>query len=111
MVNAIKYINDMYAQGLLDPETFTFNSETRGEAYAQGKHAFAWETFWSFWTANGTLQLEDPNVYYTSLETPYAVEGVKPMLNGYDTTGNASNEITKNCKNTEAALKLSLIHI
>ncbi|MGI6201518.1 MAG: ABC transporter substrate-binding protein [Christensenellales bacterium] len=105
MVNAIKYINDMYTQGLLDPETFTFNGETRTEAYSQGKHAFAWETFWTFWTPNGTLQLEDPNVYYTSLETPYAVEGVKPMLNGYDTTGNASNEITKNCKNVEAALK------
>ncbi|MGI6201519.1 MAG: DUF3502 domain-containing protein [Christensenellales bacterium] len=105
MVQALTYLNDIYAKGLLDPEAFTYNSETRGEAYAQGKPAFIWDAFWGMWTANGTLQLDDPNVYYTSLETPYGTEGVKPMLNGYDTTGGGSNEITKNCKNTEAALK------
>ncbi|MGI6200496.1 MAG: hypothetical protein ACOYJA_06990 [Christensenellales bacterium] len=104
-LDAIKYVNDMYTQGLLDPETFTYTGDTRSEAYAQGKPAFAWETFWTFWTANSTLQLEDPNVYYTSLEPPYAIEGVKPMLKGYGTTGTASNEITKNCKNVEAALR------
>lgn len=111
MVEALKYLNSIYANGVLDPETFTYNSETRGEAYAQGKPAFIWDAFWGMWTANGTLQLEDPEVYYTSLPTPYGTEGVKPMLNGYDTTGNASNEITKNCKNTEAALKWSAYYL
>ena len=43
MVQALTYLNKLYAQGLLDPEAFTYNSETRSEAYAQGKPAFIWD--------------------------------------------------------------------
>lgn len=105
MVDVLTYLNKLYAQGILDPEAFTYNGETRGEAYAQGKPAFIWDHFWGMWTANGTLQLENPDVFYTSLDVPSAVEGVKPMLVGFTGLGGAANEITKNCKNTEAALK------
>lgn len=102
---ALTFLNKAYNEGILDPESLTFNGTQMSEAYVQGRYAVTIDWFWNMWTANSALSQVEPDVYYRSIPVVAGAEGVTPYL-GYDhRAGTSGTVITKNCKDKEAAMR------
>lgn len=102
---ALRWLNKMYREKMIDPENFSYNQEMKNEAYNNGKFAAAFGTIWDFWTPNEVLKKADPNVFYKAIPAPAGNEGVQPYFQGYSTVGWNISVITKNAKNPEAIMR------
>jgi putative aldouronate transport system substrate-binding protein len=101
----LRWLNKMYREKMIDPENFTYNMQTRNEAYNQGKYAASFGTVWDYWSYNEVLKKTDSNVYYKAIPAPAGNDGVKPYFQGYSTVGWNVAVITKNAKNPEAIMR------
>lgn len=102
---ALRWLNKMYREKMIDPENFSFNQEMRNEAYNNGKFAASFSTVWDYWTPNEVLKKIDPNVFYKAIPAPAGNEGIQPYFQGYSTVGWNISVITKNAKNPEAIMQ------
>lgn len=102
---ALRWLNRMYREGMIDPDNFSFHADARNEAYSEGKFAASFGVFWDYWAPNEGLKRIDPQVYYKAIPAPAGEEGVKPYLQGYSTVGWNVAVITKNAKNPDAIMR------
>ena len=86
MVDALKYINDMYAQGLLDPDLHLQQRDPLRGLFPGASTPSLGRPSGPSGPPTAPCSWRIPTST-TPPGDPYAVEGVKPMLNGYDTTG------------------------
>ena len=104
-LEAIKFLSKCLAEGYLDPETLTFDSTQRTEAWTTGKYGVVVCHCWSlWWNIKAALTAVDPEMYYVTILPPAGTPGVYPYFGSYTTTGGSGTMITKNCKNVEAAI-------
>ncbi len=101
VLNAIKFLNRLYKEELMEPEVLTYSSTQRREAYTQGKFAVVYDAFWGLWTPNAALQQIDPSVYYKAMEPPQGTPGKQQYLGTTETVGWNGAVITKNCTDVE----------
>lgn len=106
LIDALNFLNKGYREGVIDPESFTFDSTQMDEAYVQGKYATVMNWFWNMWTANSALSQVDPEVYYKSIDLPQGKPGVQQYFGYTHTGGDIGFTVTKNCKDPEAATKI-----
>jgi putative aldouronate transport system substrate-binding protein len=102
---ALTFLNKCYNSGMIDPECFTFDRTKFDEAFCTGKYATVMGNYWALWNADAALSAADPNMYYTVIDAPQGASGVKQYYGFYDTAGNMSFEVTKNCKEQEAVAR------
>ncbi len=107
LVSALSFLNRVYHDGLLDPEVFTNDSTQRNEAYSQGKYATIFTWYWNLWTANSALSQVDEDVYYTCIDIPEGTPGTTPFFGYHHTAGDMGVTITKNCQETEGAMRFA----
>ncbi|RCW43058.1 extracellular solute-binding protein [Paenibacillus prosopidis] len=104
-LSALKWLNMLYKEKLLDPENFTYKSEQFDEAAAKGKFAIILANFWDLWKASEVLKLSNPDSYYKVIPHPAGTAGVQPNGDGYNTAGWNVAVITKNAKNPEKIME------
>ncbi|WP_373231934.1 extracellular solute-binding protein [Cohnella sp.] len=104
-LSALKWLNTLYKEKLLDPENFTYKSEQFDEAAAKGKFAIILANFWDLWKASETLKLSNPDAYYKAIPHPAGTSGVEPNGDGYNTAGWNVAVITKNAKDPEKIMR------
>lgn len=105
-LEAVKFLNKLYREKLLDTDIFTYKGEEQLQALAKGKYAVDFGWIWNLWDkVNNPLMAIDPKVYFKAVTPPTGKLGVKPYVDSYSTTGWNVAVITKNCKNPERAIK------
>jgi len=102
---SLKWLNQAYNDGLVDPENFSYQLQQRDEAYNSGKFAVVMGYFFDLWNANQALQELNENIYYVAVDAPAGFEGVKPYMQSYSVLGWNVSVITKNCEDPEAAIR------
>jgi len=106
VLEAVKFLNRLYREKLLDTDIFTYKGEEQLQALAKGKYAVDFGWIWNLWDqVNNPLKAIDPNVYFIAVDPPAGKPGVTPYVDSYSTTGWNVAVITKNCKNPERAIK------
>jgi len=106
VLEAVKFLNKLYREKLLDTDIFTYKGEEQLQALAKGKYAVDFGWIWNLWDqVNNPLKAIDPNVYFKAIEPPAGKPGVTPYVDSYSTIGWNVAVITKNCKNPERAIK------
>lgn len=106
-MDAIHQMNELYREGLLDPE-WTSNSEELRNQKLSNNGVFAYAgAYWDTWTASDALKAnENPNAEYLAYKVvPDNAESYDLPLSGRSSLGWDAIAITKNCKNIEAAIK------
>ncbi|MBQ8162713.1 MAG: extracellular solute-binding protein [Clostridia bacterium] len=106
-LDAIHQMNEMYREGILDPEWTSNNQELRNQKLSNpGVFAFA-GAYWDPWTPSATLLAsENENAEYLSYKVvPDDATTFELPLSGRSSLGWDAIAITKNCKNVEAAVK------
>ncbi|MCZ8518447.1 MULTISPECIES: extracellular solute-binding protein [Paenibacillus] len=104
-LNALKWMNTLYKEKLLDPENFTYKTEQFDEAAAKGRFAVIVANFWDLWKASEVLKLTDKQAFYKVVPHPAGTAGVKANGDGYDKTGWNIAVITKNAKNPKKIME------
>jgi putative aldouronate transport system substrate-binding protein len=105
VVKALTWLNKCYNAGLIDPENFTQDFNTFREAATSGKYATMLGNYWLMWGADAALSAVDSKVYYRTIEIPQGTPGAQKHFASYDTSGNMSFLVTKNCKEPEAVTR------
>jgi len=105
----LKWMNSMYLDGLLDPESFSLDHEGVTEKVANGKVLCVVEPEWALRETEAALKSVDKNMSdkcYAKLPI-YLNESVKETSKvcNYDSMGTWKSVITKNCKNVEKAFE------
>ncbi len=106
-IDAIHQMNELYREGLLDPEWTSNNQELRNQKLSNnGVFAYA-GAYWDTWTPSAALLAsQNENAEYLAYkvvndgETDFALP-----LAGRSSLGWDAIAITTNCKNVEAAVK------
>jgi putative aldouronate transport system substrate-binding protein len=105
VVSMLKWMSRALRDGLLDPDALTYNGTTQLEAYVQGKHAVIFAWIWDLWTADSALSQRNPDMYYRAIDVPQGNPGVQPYMGRTHLSGTSGTVVTKNAKNTEAAMR------
>jgi len=106
-MDAIHQMNELYREGILDPEWTSNNSELRNQKLSnEGVFAFA-GAFWDTWTPSNTLMAGgNANGEYLAYKViPDGAASADLPLSGRSSLGWDAIAITKNCKNIEAAIR------
>ena len=106
-MDAIHQMNELYREGILDPEWTSNNSELRNQKLSnEGAFAFA-GAFWDTWTPSNTLMAGgNANGEYLAYKViPDGAASADLPLSGRSSLGWDAIAITKNCKNIEAAIR------
>jgi putative aldouronate transport system substrate-binding protein len=104
-VKMLQWLSKAYKDGVLDPDSLSYDSTTRVEAYNQQKHAIIFDWFWELWTPNSAMSQKDPNMYFYTAPAPQGTPGVKQYHGRYSKLADSGTMITKNAKNPAAAIK------
>ncbi len=106
-LNAIHQMNELYREGLLDPEWTSNNQELRNQKLSNnGAFAYA-GAYWDTWTPSASLiASQNENAEYLAYKViPDGAASADLPLAGRSSLGWDAIAITKNCKNIEAAVK------
>jgi len=106
-LKAIKQMNELYREGLIDPEWTSNNSELRNQKLSNnGAFCYA-GAYWDTWTPSAALQAsENANAEYLAYKViPDDATSTALPLAGRSSLGWDAIAITTNCKNVEAAVK------
>ena len=106
-LNAIHQMNELYREGLLDPE-WTSNSQELRNQKLSNNGAFAYVgAYWDTWTPSAALiASENENAEYVSYKVINDGETNPALpLAGRSSLGWDAIAITTNCQNVEAAVK------
>ena len=106
-IDAIHQMNELYREGLLDPE-WTGNSQELRNQKLSNNGAFAYVgAYWDTWTPSAALMAsENSNAEYLAYKVVRDdAETYDLHLAGRSSLGWDAIAITKNCKNVEAAVK------
>ena len=106
-MDAIHQMNELYREGLLDPEWTSNNQELRNQKLSNnGAFAYA-GAYWDPWTPSSSLMAsENENAEYLAYKViPDGAESTDLPLAGRSSLGWDAIAITTNCKNVEAAVK------
>ncbi|MBR5547086.1 MAG: extracellular solute-binding protein [Clostridia bacterium] len=106
-LDAIHQMNELYREGLLDPEWTTNNGELANQKLSNN-HVFGYVgAYWDTWTPSATL-LAQQNADAEYLAYKVVADGMDPdktTLAGRSSLGWDAIGITANCENIEAACK------
>ncbi|MBQ9210846.1 MAG: extracellular solute-binding protein [Clostridia bacterium] len=106
-IEAIHQMNELYREGILDPE-WTSNSQELRNQKLSNNGAFAYVgAYWDTWTPSAALMgSENANAEYLSYKViPDGVTSADLPLAGRSSLGWDAIAITTNCKNIDAAIK------
>ena len=106
-MEAIHQMNELYREGLLDPEWTSNSSELRNQKLSNdGAFAFA-GAYWDTWTPSASLMATDnENAEYLAYKVVADdLDTTALPLSGRSSLGWDAIAITTNCKNVEAAVK------
>lgn len=108
MKAALKWVNKLFNEKLIDQEQFTQGGEAGEEKFNNARYAFFGHT-----NAYGILELKNPITInspaedvYMMIDTPKAPGVTKAEMNYYGLSGWNVVSITKNCKTPERAMQL-----
>ena len=106
-MDAIHQMNELYREGLLDPEWTSNNQELRNQKLSNNGVLAYGGSYWDTWTPSATLlAAENPNAEYLAYKViPDDATSADLPLSGRSSLGWDAIAITKNCKNVEAAVK------
>ena len=106
-LNAMHQMNDLYREGLLDPEWTSNNSELRNQKLSNdGVLAYA-GSYWDTWTPSAAIMAtgNENGEYLAYKVINDDAETADIPLAGRSSLGWDAIAITKNCQNVEAAVK------
>ncbi|MBQ9262728.1 MAG: extracellular solute-binding protein [Clostridia bacterium] len=106
-IDAIHQMNELYREGILDPEWTGNNSELRNQKLSNdGAFAFA-GAYWDTWTPSAALMASaNENAEYLAYKVVADDAATTDLpLAGRSSLGWDAIAITTNCKNIEAAVK------
>ena len=106
-INAIHQMNELYREGLLDPEWTSNNAELRNQKLSNDGAFCYVGAYWDTWTPSATLMGGgNPNGEYLAYKVVNDGETNFDLpLAGRSSLGWDAIAITTNCKNIEAAVK------
>ncbi|GHV69088.1 hypothetical protein AGMMS49928_10320 [Spirochaetia bacterium] len=104
-VKMLQWLSRAFKDGVLDPESLTYNGTIQTEAYNQQKHAVIFDWLWNLWTPNSAMSQKDPNMYFYSAPAPQGTPGVQQYHGRYTKLADQGVVVTKNAKNPDAAIK------
>jgi len=106
VLDAVKFLNRLYREKMLDADLFTYKGEEQLQALAKGKYAVDFGWIWNLWDkVNNPLATIDAKAYFKAITPPEGKSGTKPFIDSYSTIGWNVAVITKNCKDPEMAIK------
>jgi len=109
MIEALKFVNRLYREGLMDTELFTQQQFQVDEKLNNGRYAVV--NLWAFWqldTANDTLKRNGmEKSRYIVINTPKAPGVEKATMCAESKTGWNVSMITSQCKYPERAIQLA----
>lgn len=105
VLKAVKFLNKMYVNGLMPSDVITMDANKRNEAFSTGVYSTWLTSFWDLWTADSVLKSKNKDMYYKAVATPEGNPGTKANLGGYNRIGTVLISVTKNCKDTAAAMR------
>ena len=107
---ALKFLNRMYQEGILDEEVFTQSSATVTEHLQSGRALSSWYITWEQDGANVALrEAGKENMEYVTMPNMFQEmldNGEKRMIRILDTYDWQSIVITKNCKDPQRLMEL-----
>lgn len=101
----VVYMNGLYNEGLIDPETFTKQTAALEEDLAAGEIFCYPTTFWGLDTANAALNAQEPGSNFISVD-PMGAEGVEVRIQGQSRRGWLTTLISKRA-DPETAIKFA----
>ncbi len=106
-LTAMHQMNELYREGLLDPEWTSNSDELRNQKLANNNVFGYAGAYWDTWSASASLMAsENENAEYLAYKVVADdVDPDKTTLSGRSSLGWDAIGITTNCKNIEAACK------
>ena len=105
VTSALQWLGRALREGLMDPDTLTFDSTSRSAAYSNHKYGVIFDWFWNMWSANALGMRQNPDMWYKAIPVPAGTPGVQPFHGRYHVTGTSGTMVTRNAKNPAAAIK------
>lgn len=107
-LEAMKFLNQLYREGMMDPEWVSNNGELHQQKLSSGICLGFAGNYWGAWSPNTALNASvGPDANYLSYKVvPDGYDPDKTSLGGRSSLGWDAIAITNNCKDLDAALKL-----